>query len=196
MRGKGNLPRSAAHHAEGRDYPSDLEQAVKKSAAAIPKRGTVLLCTGHHAHLSHAHPGVNVAATEGPLVIATPLADSSLAHPRCAGPCQSRCRGTLPLSRCRHPSQAAFAPSAPGMVTCCAPTVTDQAAAARARALFGRAATDDGNSILDYVAAVADFAVARAAYRAACRRWPEAKITLRQGARVVERNWSTSEAAN
>jgi hypothetical protein len=56
------------------------------------------------------------------------------------------------------------------MVTCCAPTVTDQAAAARARALFGRAATDDGNSILDYVAAVADFAVARAAYRAACRR--------------------------
>jgi len=56
--------------------------------------------------------------------------------------------------------------------------------------------TDDGNSILDYVAAVADFAVARAAYRAACRRWPEAKITLRQGARVVERNWSTSEAAN
>jgi len=82
------------------------------------------------------------------------------------------------------------------MVTCCAPTVTDQAAAARARALFGRAATDDGNSILDYVAAVADFAVARAAYRAACRRWPEAKITLRQGARVMERNWSTSEAAN
>ena len=52
------------------------------------------------------------------------------------------------------------------------------------------------NSILDYVAAVADFAVARAAYRAACRRWPEAKITLRQGARVMERNWSTSEAAN
>jgi hypothetical protein len=51
--------------------------------------------------------------------------------------------------------------------------------------------TDDGNSILDYVAAVADFAVA-----IACRRWPEAKITLRQGARVVERNWSTSEAAN
>src|SRR5262249_7947125 len=32
--------------------------------------------------------------------------------------------------------------------------------------------TDDGNSILDYVAAIADFA-ARAAYRAACRRWRE-----------------------
>jgi hypothetical protein len=49
--------------------------------------------------------------------------------------------------------------------------------------------TDDGNSILDYVAAVADLAVARATYRAACRRWPEAKITLRQGARVIEKNW-------
>lgn len=56
--------------------------------------------------------------------------------------------------------------------------------------------TDDGNPILDYVAAVADFVVARAAYRAACRRWPEAKITLRQVARVVERTWSTSEAAS
>jgi hypothetical protein len=56
--------------------------------------------------------------------------------------------------------------------------------------------TDDGNPILDYVAAVADFVVARAACRAACRRWPEAKITLRQGARVVERTWSTSEAAS
>jgi hypothetical protein len=31
--------------------------------------------------------------------------------------------------------------------------------------------------------------VAVAAYLAACRRWPKAKITLRQGARVVARNW-------
>src|SRR5262245_45686378 len=29
--------------------PSHLEEAVRKSGAAIPKRGTVLLCTGHHA---------------------------------------------------------------------------------------------------------------------------------------------------
>jgi hypothetical protein len=28
-----------------------------------------------------------------------------------------------------------------------------------------------------------------ATYRAACLRWPKAKITLRQGARVVVRNW-------
>jgi hypothetical protein len=38
--------------------------------------------------------------------------------------------------------------------------------------------------------------VAEAIYRAAVARWPAALITLRQGARVVERNWSTSEAAN
>jgi hypothetical protein len=49
--------------------------------------------------------------------------------------------------------------------------------------------SDDSNSILDYVAAVADFAVARAAYRAACRRWPAAKISLRQGVRILEKNW-------
>src|ERR1700730_1523079 len=40
------------------------------------------------------------------------------------------------------------------------------------------------------------FEVAVAAYLTACRRWPKVKISLRQGARVVERNWSTSEAAN
>jgi hypothetical protein len=50
--------------------------------------------------------------------------------------------------------------------------------------------------LLEYVAAVADLAVARAAYRATCRRWPDAKITLRQGARVVEKNWSPDAAAN
>jgi hypothetical protein len=41
-----------------------------------------------------------------------------------------------------------------------------------------------------------DFEVAEATYRAAVARWPAALITLRQGARVLERNWSTSEAAN
>jgi hypothetical protein len=34
-----------------------------------------------------------------------------------------------------------------------------------------------------------DFQVAVAAYFAACQRWPKAKITLRQGARVVKKNW-------
>jgi hypothetical protein len=31
-----------------------------------------------------------------------------------------------------------------------------------------------------------NFAVAKVAYRAACKRWPQAAITLRQGARVIE----------
>src|SRR5262249_20764026 len=50
--------------------PSQLEEAVLKSGAAIPKRGTVLLCPGHHARpfpppaYSTDNPGVNVAATE------------------------------------------------------------------------------------------------------------------------------------
>jgi len=33
---------------------------------------------------------------------------------------------------------------------------------------------------------VDDFEVAEATYRAACKRWPLAPITLRQGARVIE----------
>jgi kynurenine formamidase len=50
--------------------PSQLEEAVRKSGSAIPKRGTVLLCTGHHARTfpspaySTDNAGVNVAATE------------------------------------------------------------------------------------------------------------------------------------
>jgi hypothetical protein len=40
-----------------------------------------------------------------------------------------------------------------------------------------------------------DFEVAVATYWATVARWPAARITLRQGARVVERNWSTSESA-
>src|ERR1700738_1620004 len=50
--------------------PADLEAAVAKAGVAIPKGGTVLLCTGHHARTfptpaySTDNPGVNVAATE------------------------------------------------------------------------------------------------------------------------------------
>jgi hypothetical protein len=46
--------------------------------------------------------------------------------------------------------------------------------------------TDDGQYILEHLAGVENLIVARAAYRAACERWPKARITLRQGARVVE----------
>ena len=50
--------------------PADLEAAVKKAGVPIPKKGTVLLCTGHHARTfptaayATDNPGVNVAATE------------------------------------------------------------------------------------------------------------------------------------
>jgi hypothetical protein len=43
----------------------------------------------------------------------------------------------------------------------------------------------DANSIVEHVASVDDFEVAEATYRAAVARWPAARITLRQGARVV-----------
>jgi hypothetical protein len=45
-----------------------------------------------------------------------------------------------------------------------------------------------GESIVEHVAGVDDFDVAEATYRAAVARWPLARITLRQGARVVYEN--------
>jgi hypothetical protein len=48
---------------------------------------------------------------------------------------------------------------------------------------------DAGDSIYEHVVGSEDFEVAVAAYFAACQRWPKAKITLRQGSRVVKRNW-------
>jgi hypothetical protein len=43
----------------------------------------------------------------------------------------------------------------------------------------------DANSIVEHVAGEDDFEVAEATYRAAVARWPAARITLRQGARIV-----------
>jgi hypothetical protein len=44
---------------------------------------------------------------------------------------------------------------------------------------------ETGVSIVEHIADVDDFEVAEATYRAAVARWPTARITLRQGARVV-----------
>src|SRR6202043_2450232 len=60
------------HHIGGRAKitPADLEAAVKQSGHAVPKGGTVLLCTGHHERTfprkeyASENSGVNVAATE------------------------------------------------------------------------------------------------------------------------------------
>src|SRR5262245_877018 len=46
------------------------------------------------------------------------------------------------------------------------------------------------NSILDHIAGIDEFEVAEATYWAAVARWPRARITLRQGARVVRKNWT------
>jgi hypothetical protein len=45
--------------------------------------------------------------------------------------------------------------------------------------------TDDGKNILEHLAGLENLIVAGAAYRAACDRWPKARVTLRQGARRV-----------
>jgi hypothetical protein len=44
---------------------------------------------------------------------------------------------------------------------------------------------DLGNEIVEHIAGVDDFEVAEAAYTAAVKRWPAARIMLRHGARVV-----------
>jgi hypothetical protein len=46
--------------------------------------------------------------------------------------------------------------------------------------------TDDGGSVLEHLVGVENLIVARGAYRAACERWPNAAITLRKGASIVE----------
>lgn len=44
---------------------------------------------------------------------------------------------------------------------------------------------DTGHSIMEHVVGVEDFQVGEATYRAACDRWPNSVLTLRQGARVI-----------
>src|SRR5262249_20586115 len=46
--------------------------------------------------------------------------------------------------------------------------------------------TKDGKNIVEHPAGPANLIVPQAAYRAACERWPNARIILRQGARIVE----------
>jgi hypothetical protein len=44
-----------------------------------------------------------------------------------------------------------------------------------------------GQNLYDHIAGVNDFFVARATFDAAIKRWPGAKITLRSGARIIEK---------
>ena len=44
----------------------------------------------------------------------------------------------------------------------------------------------DGNKVIEHVADIDELTVAKAIYEAACKQWPGANITLRQGARFIE----------
>jgi hypothetical protein len=49
----------------------------------------------------------------------------------------------------------------------------------------------DGANIIDHLAGVEDLQFAKAAYLAACKRWPGIPITLRQRTQVIEDNRRT-----
>ena len=46
-----------------------------------------------------------------------------------------------------------------------------------------------GENLIEQIAGVGDYLVALATHRAAVKRWPGAKITLRNRARVIEQSW-------
>ena len=46
-----------------------------------------------------------------------------------------------------------------------------------------------GENLIERIAGVSDYLVALETYRAAVKRWPGAKITPRNRARVIEQSW-------
>jgi hypothetical protein len=50
-----------------------------------------------------------------------------------------------------------------------------------------------GSSLYEHFAGVNDFLLARATFAAAVERWPDAKITLRNGARIIEKTWPADD---
>jgi hypothetical protein len=46
----------------------------------------------------------------------------------------------------------------------------------------------EGENVIEHLAGVEDPRFAKATYLAACKRWPGAPITLRQGTRVIQDN--------
>ena len=86
--------------------PTDLEAAVKKAGVPIPKKGTVLLCTGHHERTfpkpayATDNSGVNVAATEW--LAAQGIVHFGIDSMRPGPEGKSECAGAQGLSRTRH----------------------------------------------------------------------------------------------
>jgi hypothetical protein len=46
-----------------------------------------------------------------------------------------------------------------------------------------------GENLIERIAGVSDYLIALEIYKAAVKRWPTAKITLRNRARIIERSW-------
>jgi hypothetical protein len=44
----------------------------------------------------------------------------------------------------------------------------------------------EGDNVVKHLADIDDLIVARATYEAACKRWPDERVTLRQGIRIIE----------
>ena len=53
-----------------------------------------------------------------------------------------------------------------------------------------------GENVVEEIAGVGDYLVALAAYKAAVKRWPKDKITLRNRARIIEKTWGGLEQAD
>ena len=51
-----------------------------------------------------------------------------------------------------------------------------------------------GENLVEQIAAVGDYLVALETYRAAVKRWPMDKITLRNRARVIEQSWTEASS--
>jgi hypothetical protein len=50
-----------------------------------------------------------------------------------------------------------------------------------------------GANLYEDLAGVNDLLLARATFAAAVKRWPGAKITLRNGARIIEKTWAADD---
>jgi hypothetical protein len=48
---------------------------------------------------------------------------------------------------------------------------------------------DEAGESVEHLAGVEDFEPAEATYKAAVVRWPDARIMVRQGARIVKKSW-------
>jgi hypothetical protein len=51
-----------------------------------------------------------------------------------------------------------------------------------------------GSNLYEHLAGVNDLLLAQATFDAAVKRWPGAKITLRNGARIIDKTWPADDS--